>query len=91
MQETIETLSELKFQNELNQIRTLELENNNRLYEIARLRYESGDTDFLNLLTAQRSWFSASDSLIQARNDQLLAILNVFRAMGVSPEIANVK
>lgn len=87
MQDAVETLSELAYQNELYHVRVLELENNQQLYDLAKLRYDSGDTDFINLLTAQRSWFSARDSLLQAKNQQLAASVNVFAALGVAPDL----
>jgi outer membrane protein TolC len=67
MQETLETLSELAYQRQLLLVRQQELISNLQLYELAKLRYDSGDTDFINLLTAQRSLFSAHDTLYQAK------------------------
>ena len=90
MQETLETLTELTFQQDLLSVREKELDNNQHLYDLARLRYDAGDTDFINLLTAQRSWFNARDSLIQTRNTRLQATVNLFRAMGVAPETEKV-
>lgn len=87
MQDALETLSELSHQQRLLTVRQQELASNQQLYQLARLRYDSGDTDFINLLAAQRSWFSAQDSLIQTKNNQLLASVNVFRAMGVAPKL----
>jgi len=87
MQETVETLTELDYQRKLILVRKQELENNQNLYNFSKLRYDSGDTDFINLLTAQRSWFSSRDTMIQAKNAQLLATINVFKAMGMSPDL----
>ncbi len=86
LQDTLETLTELAFQDELLSVREQELANNQQHYQLAKLRYDSGDTDFINLLTAQRSWFTARDSLIQARSTRLQASVNLFRAMGMAPE-----
>lgn len=90
MQETLETLSELAYQRQLLTVRQHELQNNQQLYEIAKLRYDSGDTDFINLLTAQRSLFSAHDTLYQAKTAQLQATVNVFKAMGIAPEVSDI-
>ena len=84
--DALETLSEWQYQNRLWDIRQQELVNNERLYKLARLRYEAGDTDFLNLLSAQRSWFDARNTYIQAQNNRLITAVNVFRAMGVAPD-----
>ena len=83
--DTLETLSEWQYQTQLRPIREQELANNQQLYSLARLRYEAGDTDFLTLLAAQRSWFNARDSHIQAQNQHLQAAVNVYRAMGGKP------
>ena len=85
--DTLETLSEWQYQNTLHPIREQELSNNQRLYSLARLRYDAGDTDFLTLLAAQRSWFNARDSHIQAQNQRLQAAVNVYRAMGNDPAL----
>jgi len=87
MQDTVETLSELAHQRRLLTVRQEELATNRQLYDLAKLRYDSGDSHFINLLAAQRSWFSARDSLIQAKNSQLTATVNVFRAMGIAPQL----
>ncbi len=88
MQDALETLSELSYQQRLLNVGEQGVANNWQLYDLAKLRYDPGVTDSINLLTAQRSWFRARDSLIQAKNNQLLATVNVFRAMGVAPELA---
>jgi len=89
MQETLETLSELAYQRQLLLVRQQELTSNQQLYELAKLRYDSGDTDFINLLTAQRSLFSAHDTLYQAKTAELQATVNVFKAMGIAPDVSN--
>lgn len=83
--EALETLSEQDHQRQLLAVRREELTNNQHLYQLARLRYETGDTDFLNLLTAQRSFFNARDSLIQARLANMLAAIDLYRALGAPP------
>ncbi|HDY86471.1 hypothetical protein LCGC14_0507520 [marine sediment metagenome] len=88
MQETLETLSEYAYQQQLLSVRQQELKNNEQLYELAKLRYDSGDTDFINLLTSQRSLFSANDTLYQAKTAELQATVNIFKAMGIAPDIS---
>lgn len=61
--------------------------NNRSLYDIARARYEAGDTDFLNLLLAQQSWFGAKEDLVASKLNYLLALVNVYEAMGATPEL----
>lgn len=85
--ETLETLDELQFRQQLQTVRAEALTNNERLYDLAKIRYEAGDSDFLNLLDAQQNVFNARDNLIQAKNDNLQATVNVYKAMGVGPEM----
>lgn len=85
LEDTLQTLKELQYHNDLAQIRAEELANSERLHQVALLRYEAGDTDFLNLLAAQSTWFNARDSFVQSQSNRLLAAVNVFRAMGVAP------
>lgn len=89
MQDALQTLSQLRDQRQLLSLRKQELDSNLRLYNLAKLKYDSGDSDFTSLLTAQRSWFSAQDNFIQVKTNLLLATVDVFRAMGVAPEINN--
>jgi NodT family efflux transporter outer membrane factor (OMF) lipoprotein len=86
MQDALESLDEFKLQLALYRVRSDELANNRKLYDLASLRYESGDTDFLNLLNSQRSWFSARDTMILAQLNRLQASVEVYRSMGISPD-----
>lgn len=56
------------------------LENNEQLYKLANIRYKAGDTDFLNLLNAQRSFFSARQSVINSHQAVLSSIIATYRA-----------
>ncbi len=87
MLDALESLSEWRYQKDLFNLRQQELSNNEHLYQLARIRFDEGDTDFLNLLTAQRSWFAARDSMVQAQLNVLLTSANVFRTLGVAPAI----
>ena len=49
---------------------------------LARIRYERGATDFLSLLTAERTRFQSEDSLAQVRLQKLQAIVGLYRALG---------
>jgi outer membrane protein, multidrug efflux system len=53
-----------------------------RAAEIARLRYEGGIADFLQVLDAQRSLLVAQDQLVQGRTDAITALVAVYRAHG---------
>lgn len=55
------------------------LENNQQLYRLADIRYKAGDTDFLNLLNAQRSYFSARQSEISSYQAVLSSVIATYR------------
>ncbi|MFF7065627.1 efflux transporter outer membrane subunit [Pseudomonas sp. NPDC008258] len=50
--------------------------------ELARARYQQGIDTHLRYLEAQRSDFTAQINLIQARNDQQLALVALYRSLG---------
>jgi NodT family efflux transporter outer membrane factor (OMF) lipoprotein len=52
--------------------------------DAAELRYRAGTDDLTSLLTAQQSYFSASDDYVQGRLNRLTSALNLFVALGGS-------
>ncbi|HEX9754151.1 MAG TPA: TolC family protein [Gemmatimonadales bacterium] len=53
-----------------------------RAAELARLRFEGGVSDFLQVLDAERSLLSAQDQQAQGRTDAVTALVAVYRALG---------
>jgi NodT family efflux transporter outer membrane factor (OMF) lipoprotein len=53
-----------------------------RAAELARLRFEGGVADFLQVLDAQRTVLDAQDQLAQGRTDATTALVEVYRAIG---------
>jgi len=53
-----------------------------RAAELARLRFEGGVADFLQVLDAQRTVLDAQDRLAQGRTDATTALVEVYRAIG---------
>ena len=49
---------------------------------IAELQYKAGTVDFLTVLNAQQSFYSAQDQLAQTRAARLQAVVGLFRALG---------
>jgi multidrug efflux system outer membrane protein len=49
---------------------------------LAQLRYEEGEIDYLNILDAERSLFNAQLQLVQAQSDSLIAIVQLYGALG---------
>ena len=50
--------------------------------EAAELRYRAGTDDLTSLLTAQQTYFDASNSYVQGRLDRLTAAINLYVALG---------
>jgi len=50
--------------------------------QIARLRYENGVVDFLQVLDAERSLLEAEDNLAQGRADTATSLVTVYKALG---------
>jgi multidrug efflux system outer membrane protein len=50
--------------------------------ELARLRYENGAEDFLQVLDAERSLLSAEDNLAQGRADTATSLVTLYKALG---------
>ncbi len=53
-----------------------------RAAELARLRFEAGAADFLQVLDADRTLLAAHDQLAQGRADAAIAYVALFRALG---------
>jgi NodT family efflux transporter outer membrane factor (OMF) lipoprotein len=53
-----------------------------RAAQLARLRFEGGVADFLQVLDAERSLLAAQDQLAQGRNEAVNALVAVYRASG---------
>jgi multidrug efflux system outer membrane protein len=49
---------------------------------LARLRFENGAVDFLQVLDAERSLLQAEDSLAQSRTDTATSLIAVYKALG---------
>jgi multidrug efflux system outer membrane protein len=55
-----------------------------RALELADMRYRNGVSSYLDVLDAQRGLFSAELALTQAERDQLVAAVQLYRAVGAS-------
>jgi len=53
-----------------------------RALELANMRYQNGVSSYLEVLDAQRGLFSAELSLTQAERDQLVAAVQLYKAVG---------
>jgi multidrug efflux system outer membrane protein len=53
-----------------------------RSSQFARARYDEGRAGYFEVLEAQQQLFPAEDALAQTRRDQLLAVVNLYKALG---------
>jgi multidrug efflux system outer membrane protein len=65
-----------------------------RSLHLARLRYDNGYSSYLEVLDAERSLFDVEISLASAQRDQLVAVVEVYRALGggwggIAPQAEN--
>ena len=90
-QSLLDALDNFTYQQAAYELDLISLENNERLYKLAEIRYKAGDTDFLNLLSAQRSWFSAQLTVITSYQQSLAAAATVYQEAGGRPELSEVQ
>ena len=88
-QSLLDALDNFTYQKAAYELDLISLENNERLYKLAEIRYKAGDTDFLNLLSAQRSWFSAQLTVITSYQQSLAAASTVYLEAGGRPQLIN--
>ena len=53
-----------------------------KVLELAELRYRGGVSDYLEVLDAQRSLFNAELDAVSARRDELVALIQLYKALG---------
>ncbi len=58
------------------------VEANRQVAELASVRFEGGESGYLEVLDAERNLFSSELVLADARRDRLLAIVQAYRALG---------
>jgi outer membrane protein TolC len=62
---------------------------NRRAVDLSMELYTSGQTDFLNVLTAQRSLYAAEDALAQSERDLAANLIFLYRALGGGWELVD--
>jgi outer membrane protein, multidrug efflux system len=50
--------------------------------EVAKLRYEGGVSSYLEVLDTERQYFDAEIALVQARRDESLSVVQLYKALG---------
>ena len=51
-------------------------------FKLSKIRYDEGYADYLTYLDSVRQLFEAQIDLVQAQNDNFLAAVGLYRAMG---------
>ncbi len=72
------------YSKEQEHLRLLEIavENNRKAVDLATRLYVEGETDFLNVLTAQRSLFVSEEALAQSTRNLALHLIALYKALG---------
>jgi multidrug efflux system outer membrane protein len=55
---------------------------NRKAAELATQLYTGGNTDFLNVLSAQRSLYSSEDALVQSTRTMAIELIALYKALG---------
>nr|WP_289847294.1 TolC family protein [Alteromonas sp. C1M14] len=84
-QNLLDALANYAYYKRVYQLDEASVVNNEQLYRLAEIRYKAGDTDFLNLLGAQRSWFQSQLTLISSYQLSLAAAAAVYQQAGGRP------
>ncbi len=50
--------------------------------EVAKLRYEGGVSSYLEVLDTERQYFDAEIELVQAKRDESLSVIQLYKALG---------
>ena len=87
IQDSLDSLDTYFFQQANLDLVEQELANNRALYELAQVRFAAGETDFINLLNAQRSWFNARLKSVNQRHLAYFSAIDVYRALAGSPAL----
>jgi multidrug efflux system outer membrane protein len=80
--EVADALAAHRYQRELRTAREQQVAHLTRAISLAEDRYRGGVADYLELLTAQQDLFAAELQLAQAQGDQLVALAQLYRALG---------
>ena len=58
-------------------------------FELAMDQYKEGLAAFTNVVNAQIDWLNCANSLVEARGDALIALIDLYKALGGSPNEVN--
>jgi len=81
-QEVHDSLTDVKTSQRRVDLLTSLVEQSDRAYQLARIRYENGADDLLTLLDGQRTRLDAQDSLVQAQVARYTSTTALFKALG---------
>ena len=58
-------------------------------FELAMDQYKEGLAAFTNVVNAQIDWLNCANSLVEARGDAIIALIDLYKALGGSPNEVN--
>jgi multidrug efflux system outer membrane protein len=73
---SVKMFTEVRIQNEV------EVKSTSNAARLAMLRYQGGISSYLEVLDAQRRQFSSATDLVDARRDELVAVVQLYKALG---------
>ena len=77
-----DSLAEVRHSNEVEQSLDRRVQSLQEGVGLAKLRYENGYSDYLNVLDTERGLFNAQLSLTQARGDRYRSVVTLYLALG---------
>ena len=63
---------------------TKSVDNNKEAYELAKVKFDVGQTDLLSVLQMQTRWIGARVGLLRVKNERLAERINLHLALGGS-------
>lgn len=82
LEETENALSSYAMEKARNQSLQESVDSNQQALSLAQELYQKGLADFLNVLDAQRSLYTAQDSLVQSNRALALDVISIYKALG---------
>lgn len=82
--DTDRSLSQIQTSKERLEAQTRQEAALSRYAKLARLRYDGGYTSYIDVLDAERSLFSVQVSRVQTQADTVIAVINLYKALGGS-------
>jgi multidrug efflux system outer membrane protein len=80
--EVSDALVDIRKRQEYRQQQVLLVQASEDARQVAKLRYEGGVSSYLEVLDTERQYFEAEVQLVQAKRDESLSVIQLYRALG---------